>query len=198
MVIARIAQSAIVALAAFVFGSLSHAEGPRVLPCTNERRPGAPICGDDSAAKPIILEPIFVDDFEDGLRWRKSGNVSRRQGEPKHGAFSVRLGNQSSITTTIPLINRSTPLIVFQIAARDLSPGGQAVAEYFNGLGWRPLLQITAGEMGVETFTEHIFFLTQVANVPDFKLRFQVRNSDRGYAYIDEVSVFTPRFSPPP
>lgn len=52
--------------------------------------------------------------------------------------------------------------------------------------------------MDVEALSDHIFLLNHVANVTDFKLRFQVMNSSRGYAYIDEVSVFTPLFSPPP
>jgi hypothetical protein len=152
-------------------------------PCADPPRPGVPACG--APSRPVALERVFADGFERGLAWSSAGAVAGAGG-------AVRLGAGGSIAATVPLVNRSGPLVAFEMAAGGLPAGAVAVAEYYDGSAWRPLLRIGNGPA-----TPYRFWLRDVGNLADFGLRFAVHGT-AGHAVVDEVSVWAPRVRPPP
>jgi hypothetical protein len=155
-------------------------------PCADPPRPGLPACG--APSRPVALEQVFADGFERGLAWSSAGAVTRIGA----GGGAVRLGAGGSIAVAVPLVNRRGPLVAFEMGAGGLPAGAAAVAEYYDGSAWRPLLRIGNGPA-----TVHRFWLRDVGNLADFGLRFAVTGA-AGHAVVDDVSVWAPRVRPPP
>ena len=169
----------------------------QVPPCADEPRAGVPACGDERSSRPVALARVFSDDFERPEPWTTTGEVTWYLGEPEDGGFSVLLGDGGSITATIPLINRSSPLVAFRMAARGLEgSGASAVAEYFDGSRWKELARVPVGG-SAGALKSYMVSLREVQSGADFKLRFGLAGQG-GLAVIDDVSVWAQRIVPPP
>jgi PKD repeat protein len=142
---------------------------------------------------PDLLVTIFADDFEAGLNWTRSGDVTWYGASPRHGAHSVRLRVTGSIQRTIPTGGFRNITVSFYMGAWSLDSANENVqALWYDGSTWTVLKQINDGdpeENNLLNFFQYVLPASADDNAA-FALRFKINGSGTGdYCYVDDVTV---------